>query len=322
MRASTREHADHTRPDGVPQQLVHKTDSGEVYLRKWHRTGPDAFRITARWPERHAFYRTERPCDPLLLCETIRQTFPLLSHAAYEVPMGFQLIWERFAYRIEADAHARPDHGLGPDVVLDAECYDITYRGTRPAALSMRLRISRDGVLVATADTRFAVQAQNAYRRLRGLAVDPARAMAEAPPDAVPVDHRLTGRTRPDDVVLAPAADGTDMSWRLRVDTTHPTLFDHAVDHVPGMLLLEAAHQTARDTAGDGPADILGLDCEFYRYVELGSACTVSATATAPGTAPTRQSRVTAEQDGQVRFSATVTYADARHLSGTGCPAH
>ncbi|WP_142212826.1 AfsA-related hotdog domain-containing protein [Streptomyces sp. SLBN-118] len=47
------------------------------------------------------------------------------------------------------------------------------------------------------------------------------------------------GRDRFEDVVLA-ATDRPDR-WQLRVDTTHPILFDHLVDHAPGMLLLEPA---------------------------------------------------------------------------------
>ncbi|MFI6341435.1 ScbA/BarX family gamma-butyrolactone biosynthesis protein [Streptomyces sp. NPDC050535] len=40
----------------------------------------------------------------------------------------------------------------------------------------------------------------------------------------------------------------TTRSWLLRLNTSHPTLFDHPQDHVPGMLLLEAARQATHAT--------------------------------------------------------------------------
>ncbi|MEE1753360.1 ScbA/BarX family gamma-butyrolactone biosynthesis protein [Streptomyces sp. SP18CS02] len=301
-----------TEDRSVSPSQVHKSDPDEVYLTRWHRTGPDAFRITASWPETHAFYLVDQACDPLLLCETVRQTFPLLCHAAYDVPVGHQLIWERFSYRIEA--HARPGQELGRDVELHVECHDITYRGLRPAALSMRFVITRGGQRVATADTRFTIQTPAVYRRLRGEQADAPRVMAEAPPAPTPLPHRLAGRARAADVVLAPsppgAYDACGSVRRLRVDTGHPVLFDHAVDHVPGMLLLEAAHQATRLSHGPGRARILALECAFYRYVELDAPCAII---TAPLDAPAGDARrlsVTALQDDQVRFSASVTYAD------------
>ncbi|MFV0130031.1 ScbA/BarX family gamma-butyrolactone biosynthesis protein [Streptomyces sp. HMX112] len=320
-------------------RLVHKSDPGEVYLTRWYRTGPDAFRITARWPESHAFYRVEpcgRPllsCDPLLLCETVRQTFPLLCHAAYDVPFGHQLIWDRFAYRIEASATTRQP--LDPDVTLHVECHDLAQRGSRLSALSMRLLVTRGGRRVATAETRFAVQAQTVYHRLRGERSDAARAMAGAPSAPDPIAHRLTRRLRPEDVVLSPPGQGTPdretsgretsgqgtpatggTAWLLRVDTSHPVLFDHAVDHVPGMLLIEAAHQAAHAAGTGGHTEIRGVTCSFFRYVELDSPCLISATPPVPAGDGLHGVRVAATQDGQVRFSATVTYAHTGRPAG------
>ncbi|WP_281275492.1 AfsA-related hotdog domain-containing protein [Saccharothrix australiensis] len=36
---------------------------------------------------------------------------------------------------------------------------------------------------------------------------------------------------------------GRSDSWLPRVDRRHPVLFDHPVDHVPGMALQEAGRQ-------------------------------------------------------------------------------
>lgn len=66
------------------------------------------------------------------------------------------------------------------------------------------------------------------------------------------------------------AGDG----WPLRVDRTHPILFDHQLDHVPGMLLLEAARQagfSAISTAivGYRATSLLACRLEFLAFCEL-----------------------------------------------------
>ncbi|MGW1865289.1 hypothetical protein ACWCPS_06990 [Streptomyces mauvecolor] len=141
MHASTREHANHTHPGGVPQQSVHKTDSGEVYLKKWHRTGPDAFRISTRRPERHAFHRTERPGDPRLFRETVRQ--PLSDHAVGHVP-GVPLL--ETARRPARDrAGAGPANTLGPECELYRyfELGTVSAAATAPGTIPDRSRTGR-----------------------------------------------------------------------------------------------------------------------------------------------------------------------------------
>ncbi|WP_442819295.1 AfsA-related hotdog domain-containing protein [Streptomyces sp. NBC_01236] len=73
---------------------------------------------------------------------------------------------------------------------------------------------------------------------------DPTADTARAVPLPPPAGLTPFGRDRFEDAVLA-ATDRPDR-WQLRVDTTHPALFDHLVDHAPGILLLEAARQAAR----------------------------------------------------------------------------
>ncbi|MFD4466980.1 AfsA-related hotdog domain-containing protein [Rhodococcus sp. NPDC058505] len=64
----------------------------------------------------------------------------------------------------------------------------------------------------------------------------------------------------------------------LRTDLTHPVLFDHPSDHVPGAVLLEAARQSARLVLGTPCADVESIDLEFQQFVELDEPTTVTAT--------------------------------------------
>ncbi|MFD7335496.1 ScbA/BarX family gamma-butyrolactone biosynthesis protein [Streptomyces violascens] len=300
----------------VPQHYVHKINASEVYLTNWRGDGRDRFRIAAEWPDRHHFDPAGNTLDPLLLSETIRQTFPLLCHAAYGVPMGHRLIWERFSYRVLTTADALAARGR--DIELHVQCHDIAYRGTRPTSLSMWTTVTRGGVPVAQAETRFAITAKGVYQRLRGKYADASLAMSRAvplPESALtrPVgSHRTRGR---DDVLTPPTTDGAQ--W-LRVDTSHPGHFDHPVDHVPGMLLLEAAHQAALGTSADSrnaegtdaPGTcITSLTCQFKQYVELDLPCALFSEELSPNELGHRRLAVEAVQNDRVAFTAELTTA-------------
>ncbi|MFG2911037.1 ScbA/BarX family gamma-butyrolactone biosynthesis protein [Kitasatospora sp. NPDC048286] len=301
--------------DTVPVEpwQVHKLRPDEVYLTRWRRTGPDAFHIRARRPSRHPFYRVAADFDPLLLCETVRQTFPLLCHAAYDVPRGYQLIWDRIRYDVDDAAYAGVDRG--PDVELDVRCFDVSYRGKYPTALSLRAVVSWGGLPVATVDTRFTVQSRAVYQRLRGAYADTEAAVAKALPAPASAPCAGTGRQRAGDVLLASPVDG---GRQLRVNPNHPIYFDHPVDHVPGMLLLEAAHQAVGGAVST-------LDCTFHRYVELDTPCTVVTTPLDPdaqpadsGSGAVRWTRITAVQDGRRRFTADLVPYAAPVLADSG----
>ncbi|ANS67316.1 transcriptional regulator [Streptomyces lincolnensis] len=301
----------------VPQSYSHKRNADETLLTSWRRTGPDSFLIRARWPEVHPFYTTRTAgIDPLLFGETIRQCLPTLSHAAYEVPLGHHLLWETYDYELATDdpaascatpaltpASDRP-HDAPHEIVLHAGCHDVTRRGTRASAATVRIRALQGDRLIGTATTRFSIQTPAVYRRLRGEYADIAHALERRLPPPTPLAAPEAGRSRPYDVVLSP----TDIPGRhrLRVDTGHPVLFDHDVDHVPGMLLIDAARQAAHAASPVRPARAVGMTTRFSRYVEFDAPCWVE---TAPDPAAPDRLLVTARQHDRECFTASVALA-------------
>ncbi|MBW8800473.1 MAG: hypothetical protein JF597_44935 [Streptomyces sp.] len=266
MSISFAQHALENSFERVSPDFTHKTNQAEVLLRDWRRTAPDAFTVTAAWPATHPFYVNRLGLhDPLLLSETVRQTLPLLSHGAYRVPFGHQLLWKDFGWSLDPSA-ACADGGPA-ELELHITCTEVTYRRERAAAISLSVEVERGGRHLAAARSRFTIQDRTVYNRLRGPYADAAAATARAVPLPPPAGLTPFGRDRFEDVVLA-ATDRPDR-WQLRVDTTHPTLFDHLVDHVPGMLLLEAARQAALATAHPGTAAVTGMESDFARYAEM-----------------------------------------------------
>jgi hypothetical protein len=292
----------------VSQRDTHKANPDEVLLTDWQQMGEDTFVVGARWPQEHDFYTARHGLyDPLILSETIRQCLPLLSHAAYGVPAGHQLLWHDFRWDL-VPAALRVEE---PEAAIELRitCTDIKYRRNRPATMSLSAQALRADLLMAHLRTRFAIQDRTVYERLRGRYADITLANARALPPGPPAAAHTVGRTRAKDVVLSPT--GTPHRWLLRVDTTHPILFDHPVDHAPGMLLLEASRQAAQAAAPPQSNLVVGMDTIFIRYVELDAPCHISARPYACDQTGQHRMLVTAHQRDEEIFTNIVTLGSA-----------
>lgn len=93
-------------------------------------------------------------------------------------------------------------------------------------------------------------------------------------------------------------------------------LFDDPVDHVPGMLLLEAARQAAHAAcAPSGPVLVSSMEVSFNRYVEFDTPCLIDARSE-PTTGPDSTVRVDARQGYVLAFTASATLTDLTDLTG------
>lgn len=270
------------RPDSfeqpVPRKYVHRAAVAEVLITGFAAdTVPDNFLLAAQWPRGHSFYRPA--CgfhDPLLFAETIRQTALMTCHAGYGAPFGTVTIMRDVNYRIDAKALVRGD--TPTNLIIMLRCADVVrrrggalvgYRGT------VELRCGT--VTVGTGSGEIQCVSAAVYQRMRP-AVLPAQRGAAAPSAPVlapPVAPALVGKQSAEDVVLTPG-DG-EHRWWLRCDTGHPVLFDHPVDHVPGMVLIEAMRQAVQCAAYPRRVMLTSLTSHFERFVELGQPAEVRA---------------------------------------------
>ncbi|MER5918117.1 AfsA-related hotdog domain-containing protein [Streptomyces sp. NPDC001982] len=145
--------------------------------------------------------------------------------------------------------------GIAPvptDFRLEVRCTEINERRGLPSQARMAFSIHRGATLVAHGAAHYTVITPSVYARLRADRLDPHPFNAAASrPAAPPLAPALVGRTSPADVVLTPTEEPG--RWLLTPDFNHPILFDHHADHLPGMVLLEAARQAA--TAAVAPGD-------------------------------------------------------------------
>ncbi|MCP3822818.1 hypothetical protein NLX86_33490 [Streptomyces sp. A3M-1-3] len=288
----------------VPREFVHRAAVAEVFLTGWSRSDDAHYSVSAQWPRGHSFFTpvSGSHYDPMLAAETIRQVGALLAHAAFDVPLGHHFLMWGLHYSVSP---ARLVIGDAPATLdLDVTCTEVRKRGTQLTELRYEVVIRHSDQTIATGGAGYTCTSPTVYRRLRARQLSGQPAPLRQSP---PVPPARVGRLSEFDVVLSPS--GQRQSWQLRVNTRHPVLFDHPGDHIPGMVLLEAARQASVALAPKHTGVLpVSVDCTFHRYAEFGSPCWIEAE---PGLSDSPASegilRVTGHQDGETVFTATVT---------------
>ncbi|GAA3934068.1 gamma-butyrolactone biosynthesis protein ScbA [Streptomyces gulbargensis] len=297
----------------VPGEFVHRTDPADILPTSWTRLRENRFTVSAHWPASHPFFSPvagDRH-DPVLVAETIRQATMLVAHAELGVPVDDQFVMWGLSYT--ADPEVLAVDGLSSEITVDLVCSDLTSRGNSLRNLRSTLVLTRDGRLLATGSALARCTSALAYRRIRGQRM---AALGRPVPLIPGVEPHLVGRAHSRDVALAPGP--APHQWQLRVNTAHTTLFRRPNDHVPGMVLLEAARQAAALTVGGGSAYLpTVMNVSFARYAELDSPCWIEAE-----TVPTRDPsvttvKVTGHQDGRPVFHCDLT-SPSRGLAAAG----
>ncbi|WP_066953307.1 ScbA/BarX family gamma-butyrolactone biosynthesis protein [Streptomyces lushanensis] len=276
-------------------ELMHRTRRQDVVPTGWVRVAENRFLVRGTWPEDHSFFMPRDGLhDVLLLVESMRQSTILIGHGAYDVPMDHHfLMWG-------LDFTSHPEH-LGLDGTRDVEMEvafsETTQRAGRLSGMHSHVTVRRGGRTAGTGVSRIKLLSARTYARIRG---DLLRATHTAAPGAGAPSHTV-GRTRPEDVLLIPTSRSD--RWQLRVDTGHSTLYQGRKDHVPGMVLIEAARQAAHAVMGPAALRPRQGRNAFSRYAEFRSPLWIEAS---PGPRENTVT-VTGHQEGEEVFSSSVT---------------
>lgn len=287
----------------VTPELAHRPRAADVFPVSWVRLSDERFRVTARWPAGHAFFGPvdDRHQDPMIVGETLRQTSMALAHAEFGAPADTHFVMHDLEVSTDPAALLLAD--AAEPVTVDVVCSEVRRRGRGLNGMRTTMEFHRAGLLVARGTGSTGCTSPAAYRRLRERHL--AAGDTRIPPPA-PVPPERVGRHRAEDVVLAPAdRPGT---WLLRVDMGHPVLFPRPNDHVPGMVLFEAARQAATAASGRLPFLPSELAVSFSRYAELDSPCWIDTEVLDKGEDEVTV-RVSGRQDDESVFAATLTCA-------------
>ncbi|MFC3346801.1 ScbA/BarX family gamma-butyrolactone biosynthesis protein [Streptomyces echinoruber] len=277
----------------VDRTLVHRasvaevfvTDSVEVPGSAAQGDGPRAYDVAAQLPRGHLVGEHPSAYDFLLLVEVLRQTGVVIAHRHMDVPLSSAFIFSALRYEL-LDLEAirigdRPAHA-----VTHVTARPETNRAGRVLGFEFGGVLDLDGVPTLRASGGLTFVGSRAYRMLRASGLERARTAA------VPRTHRpapaspgAVGRRDVRNVVVTePVVEsGGEARAFLVVDTKHPHLFDHALDHVPGNLQLEAARQLAvaavARSHGLSSQELLitSVRGRFTEFAELGLATRVTA---------------------------------------------
>jgi hypothetical protein len=235
----------------VPQAFVHKHSAANAFVTHLRKLEEDRFLCRARIPGQHPFFSApgSQPSGALLFCtEAGRQAGIAVSHAFYDVPANHAFILGRArTCLLESDWLASgltASSSITMEVkVRDKEVRRAGYLAKMVADYSYFSR----GEAIAVASGEWTLQPDAVYRRLRQRS--PRTGMGTRAESIASVMHPGgSARTGVQNVVIAEPctlSQGQGVACMLRVDQGHPFFFDHPCDHIPGMLLCEAASQAA-----------------------------------------------------------------------------
>lgn len=243
----------------VRRGLVHKISLSEVFLTDFIQVGPQRFTAGAQWPRWHVFYGSRDGCpDSALMAETLRQSVILLAHRN-GVPMDHKFLMPRIGVSLESVAL---DPSVPTQLSVDLELRDVKLSAGRPASLGVEARFTVDGETVGEGSAGARIVTPAGYERFRRSA-----AVGQPVCGGELLEASVVGHASARNVMLG--QEVRPGVWPLRVDTSHPIFFDHPLDHVPGMLLIEAARQAVRAATGCPDADFARFEAEFVKIVEL-----------------------------------------------------
>ncbi|WP_426565370.1 ScbA/BarX family gamma-butyrolactone biosynthesis protein [Angustibacter sp. McL0619] len=250
----------------IPRRLVHRSSIAEVFVTGVEVVGGNV-RVGAQWPRANRFHLEADGLryDPLLAVETFRQAVIAAGHVVDAVCAEDRFVMVRTRLAFSA---------TGWTVGAEPGCavLELARSGDSGRRSTAEVRISCEGAEVVMGMAEVVVLEAADYARLRGSR--PRVITAPVPMPASQVAAERVGRHFDQDVLVDqdPRPSG---GCALRVDPTHPVHFDHPQDHVPGMLLIDAARQVA--LLMQPQHRMSGLEVQFTRFVELGQTCHIVA---------------------------------------------
>ncbi|MGW3342184.1 AfsA-related hotdog domain-containing protein [Nonomuraea rubra] len=266
----------------VPRSLAHRQAVGEVFVTD-SAPGPDGdFLVAVQVPRAHSlwFDRLVPFHDPFSTAEAARQGSFVVLHRYFGVPVGLPFSLLRWQFRVHDLAAYRDDERSPLQGVLryqvndkskGGELGDLTLSGELTIGSSTAMSFNGDVVFFGKAD----YAALREFQQARKPPPDPAASAV------TPLDPALVGRRDRRNVVI-----GDGERFPYVIDTSHPSYFDHAYDHVPGPFIVEGFRQSAvvaAVRAGELPspvAAVLGCTTTFGSFGEFGALLECSAEVT------------------------------------------
>lgn len=310
----------------VDRTVVHRRNLAEVFLTDLVAQPDGRFSVGAQLPAAHPYYADHvagHRLDPLLLLECCRQAETMGAHEVLRLALDTKFVLMNWAMDLDEQALAEPAPGPA-ELAIDVFPHTASLRGKEIRGMSYDMTMRIGAQVIGSTQLTVGYLPGTLYRAMR------VRQRGDQPPSSdafeAPIGVQLfppysVGRTDLRNVVVADRSDvDGELLARLLPPTTHPSMFDHALDHVPGMVLMEAARQLAV-AATDEPRGraartvLTGLAAKFHHHTELDAPVELRAR---PGALlapigdylPPQPVEVTVVQDGKVTADIAVTVSN------------
>ncbi|GHH24865.1 AfsA-related hotdog domain-containing protein [Streptomyces rubradiris] len=313
----------------IDRTLVHRAAVSEVLVTDLVQTGPEDFLAGAQLPIGHAYFsdhvRTPVTYDFLLLLEAARQAGVAASHRQLGISRHTTFLVNSWSIRIGDPRVLTPGDRPG-ELELAGAVTPVTARNGRLRGVSSSVVLSIAGREAARTRIDVGTAKSADYGKLRylqrrstpPLTTDLLDALRSRPADAADV-----GRHNLANVVLGePIHLGDTVSAQVEPLFENKSLFDHTYDHIPAMVLTEAARQLAHLAGVPTDATVTGCTADFTRFAELDSPLVATARLAPGGSAAGGRTAcaVVFEQDGaeagRVVLDFTPAHSGARTAKG------
>lgn len=250
------------------REFVHRHAVSEVFPTDIVREADSEFTVWAQWPRWHVFYGgLHNGFDSAILIETLRQLTVLIAHTQLDVPLGKPFLMPEMA--IQMVPGQRRDGSRPVEVSAHVKLSGLRKSLHGLTAFQAAADFHVDGQDIATGTAAARIVDPVTYARFRA-----GRNAARARDEPIsPVSASQVGHTSSWNVVLGQSIGRR--RWPLRVDISNPIFFDHALDHVPGVLLIESVRQALRLELRNPHLDLADFNAQFLTIVELEAATDV-----------------------------------------------
>lgn len=240
------------------QSFVHKSSSAEVFVGEavpLPTTGQlntdTVYRVPIFPPVRDGVYTQDgRSLTLSFLAEAMRQAAYVACHRRLGVTLGSHFVMDRLRVQAASSARLDPAAGVSVDVRYPGSARWAKVGRTVPRALVSRFVFRSGNSVLAWGQGDMRILKREVYLRLREGQVTSDQLPVTYTADPDPLITRVHGQ------------------WTLRAPIGHPVYFDHVLDHLPGLLVLDAAQQAARQRIG-ASAPIRWVDGRFHAFLEL-----------------------------------------------------
>lgn len=291
----------------VPRHLVHRRSPGDVLLTDYE-TVEGTHRAAVQFPTSHRMFApVRRTHDSLMVAEALRQAISLFCHVNHGVPLDHVVFIEHSRFEI-LDPLSVDD--IDDSLVAESITTDVVFENESLDNMKLSARLLNGTHLVASGTASVRTIGPEVYSQFRKSTVaDPHFRFLPAGTEVISASS--VGRLDPSDVVLARhTSDGTIV---VAPDPRNLAMFDHSVEYLPGVTMLEAARQALRLATETPTLDFTSCEVRFMGFAEWTNPCTVIVdTASTDGVF-----RIQFEHDGEVLSAMSVTVTSEPWLAPT-----